>query len=94
MFIDIHTHLEQFKTVEIPGILNSAIENKVDLIITAGTTIESSQKSIELSKKHPILFAGIGIHPMDINEKLPKNFEEILNLDNLPRLRQVGWILN
>ena len=32
MFIDIHTHLEQFKTVEIPGILNSAIENKVDLI--------------------------------------------------------------
>ena len=96
MFIDIHTHLEQFKTVEIPGILNSAIENKVDLIITAGTTIESSQKSIELSKKHPILFAGIGIHPMDINEKLPKNFEEILsnlvneNKENVVCISEIG----
>tara|TARA_B100001750_G_scaffold228510_1_gene223034 strand:+ start:2053 stop:2817 length:765 start_codon:yes stop_codon:yes gene_type:complete len=79
MFIDIHTHVEQFEDLEIPEILHSATANKVDLIITAGTTIESSKRSIDLSKKHPILLAGIGIHPMDINEELPKNFEGILS---------------
>ena len=66
MLSDSHTHLDQYPPAEIPGILERAQRSEVGLIVCAGTTIASSIKCIELSQMYDALYAGVGIHPMEV----------------------------
>ena len=38
----------------------------VGFVVTAGTTERSSERAIELSRTFPSIFAGVGVHPMDL----------------------------
>ena len=40
----------------------------VGLVISAGTTLISTQRSLELAEIFPDFFSGVGIHPMNIEE--------------------------
>ena len=42
----------------------------VDFVITAGTTMTSSERAVELSKAFTNIFAGVGVHPADIESPL------------------------
>jgi TatD DNase family protein len=66
MLIDCHAHLDSFSDDEVSQILERARSAGVDMIISAGTTVESSARSIQLSSRFPALFSGVGIHPMDL----------------------------
>lgn len=66
MLIDIHTHIQQHDPSEVPGILQRAEEAGVSTIIAAGTTIEDSRKAIRLAEAYSNVFAGVGIHPSDL----------------------------
>lgn len=68
MFLDCHVHLEPFSDAEVGEILNRAERVGVRAVISAGTTIESSERSLQLSEKYDGVFSGVGIHPMDIRE--------------------------
>ena len=68
MFLDCHVHLDSFSDAEVGEILNRAERVGVRAVISAGTTIESSERSLELSGKYDGFFSGVGIHPMDIRE--------------------------
>ena len=70
MLVDCHVHLDPFDNDEVSRILRRAGEAGVGFVISAGTTVESSQRSIELSSLFTGLFSGVGIHPMDIREPL------------------------
>ncbi len=70
MLVDCHVHLDPFDNDEVSRILRRAEEAGVGFVISAGTTVESSQRSIELSSLFTGLFSGVGIHPMDIREPL------------------------
>ena len=70
---DAHTHLDQFDEVEIPEILSRMLEAQVGLVIVAGVTKESSAKCVDLSMQHPEVYAGIGIHPMDMTGPLDES---------------------
>lgn len=63
---DCHTHLDHFPLSEIPELLQRARDTGVGLIISAGTTLDSSKTCVELADSHPMLYAGVGIHPMDL----------------------------
>ena len=63
---DSHTHLDQYEPDEIPGILDRARSNGVAAIISAGVTVGSSQRCIDLAREHPgFVWAGVGVHPME-----------------------------
>ncbi len=64
--VDCHTHLDQYDPQELPDILQRAQEVGVQLIIAAGTTLASCQRILELCASHPMLYAGTGLHPMDL----------------------------
>jgi len=64
--VDCHTHLDQFNRQEIPDILRRAQAANVGLIIAAGTTLVSSRHVIDLCESQPMLYAGVGLHPMDL----------------------------
>ncbi|MBI2846876.1 MAG: TatD family hydrolase [Chloroflexi bacterium] len=66
MLCDCHTHLDQYETEELDGLIKRAKNTGVGLIITAGTTIDSSGAGIEIAGAYESVFAGVGIHPMDI----------------------------
>lgn len=68
MFIDCHVHLDPFSDAEVGEVLERAREVGVVAVISAGTTVESSLRSVRLSGMYPGFFSGVGIHPMDIQE--------------------------
>ena len=63
---DSHTHLNEYPKSEIPEILERAGEANVGPIICAGTTLTSSKVCIQLSQAYEMLYAGVGIHPMQV----------------------------
>ena len=78
MFLDCHVHLDPFADAEVGEILARAEEAGVRAVISAGTTVESTRRSVELSAKYDGLFAGVGIHPMDIREPFSDDTYQLL----------------
>ncbi len=64
--IDCHSHLDGFDDPEVGHILDRASEAGVGAVVTAGTTIESSQRAVRLAADHPGLLAAVGLHPQDL----------------------------
>lgn len=62
--VDVHCHLN-LKGYEddLEEVIKRAIEAGVEKIINTGTSIESSRKAVELSKKYDNLYAIVGVHP-------------------------------
>ena len=63
---DSHTHLDHYPTAEIPDILQRADQAQVGLIVCAGSNTPSSRACVKLSRNYDVLFAGVGIHPMEV----------------------------
>ena len=81
MLTDIHTHIQQHDPSEVPRMLERAEKTGVSTVIAAGTTIEDSLKAIQLAEPYPNIFAGVGIHPSDL--EAPISPEDIAALDTL-----------
>lgn len=67
---DAHTHLNQYPPEEISAVLERAREAGVGFIICAGTTLDSTQACIDLSDRHDMFYAGVGIHPMEAHHSV------------------------
>jgi TatD DNase family protein len=87
MFIDTHAHIHQHDASETADIVARALAANVGAIITAGTTVEDSTAAIELAKSHPSVFAGVGVHPTDLQHSLISN--ELANLSKLAKSPEV-----
>lgn len=68
MLIDCHVHLDSYTNKEVSEILGRGRDVGVAFVISAGTTLGSTRRSLELSQEFPDFFSGVGIHPMDIEE--------------------------
>ena len=66
LLVDTHTHLDSFSDAEVSSILARARGVGVGAVITAGTTESTSRRAVELTGKFPGMFAGVGVHPMDL----------------------------
>ncbi len=78
MYIDSHVHLDSFTDSEVGEILDRARDVGVQVVISAGTTIPSTERSLALSAKYNGFFSGVGIHPMDIREPFTDQTYETL----------------
>ena len=73
-FFDNHAHLDDERFNEDRDEIIVKIHNdEIDKFVSAGYSLESSKKSIELSKKHNFIYSTCGISPNDI----PQNEEEL-----------------
>ena len=66
MLADCHTHINHYPSIELDDIVGRALDAGVSAIIVAGTTVEGSEECVALAERHPALFAGVGIHPMQV----------------------------
>jgi len=73
-FFDNHAHLDDEKFDEDrEEIIEKIHKDEIDKFVSAGYSLESSKKSIELSKKYDFIYSTCGISPNDI----PQNEEEL-----------------
>ena len=70
LLVDCHVHLDTFTDEEVSEVMKRALTAGVGFVISAGTTERSSERAIELSRAFPSVFAGVGVHPMDIEARL------------------------
>src|SRR6516162_1625995 len=91
MLIDTHAHLDfpEFAT-DLEDVLGRAEENDVKRIVTIGTSIESSQRAIELAERYPAVYAVIGVHPSHVNEAQDDVITPLRELAKNPRVVAIG----
>ena len=70
LLVDCHVHLDPFTDEEVSGVMDRALSAGVGFVISAGTTERSSERAIALSRAFPSIFAGVGVHPMDLEGRL------------------------
>jgi TatD DNase family protein len=79
--IDTHAHLDADEFAgDLDTVIARAVEAGVNRIITAGTSVASSEKVIALAEKYPPVFAAVGIHPQEIAGVQKTNIRQIAQL--------------
>lgn len=93
MFVDTHCHLDmkEFKH-EIASVLSRARQTGVSKVINVGTDAESSKTAVDLARRYPEVYAGIGMHPDTSNELNIETREYFLALSNQPKVVAIGEI--
>lgn len=77
--IDTHAHLEfpQFDH-DREQLLSELAEREIG-VITIATSKESNNETDRLTKRHPLVWGTLGIHPTDINPKLVTDLPKLLD---------------
>ena len=93
MLIETHAHLDypDFAN-DFDDVLRRATEAGVTRIITIGTSVESSRRSVELAEKHSNVFAVIGVHPTYAHEAEEDLVTPLRELAKNPRVVAIGEI--
>jgi TatD DNase family protein len=87
MLIDTHAHLQlNDYNDDRELVIQRAIKNDVDAIITIGTDIVSSEEAFQLSQKFAVVYASVGIHP---NDSMKVNKEDISKIEDLAQKEKV-----
>ncbi len=89
--IDTHTHLfmKDFDT-DRDLILNSLNNRGIDAIISVGYDYTSSKTSVILSYSKHYIYASVGIHPHDSKDCNTLKIEELLKMDRVVALGEIG----
>lgn len=93
MFIDTHTHL-QFESYNDDRelVIQRAIKNDIDAMITIGTDLKSSGLALELSQKFAVVFASVGIHPNDCMNTSDADLNEVEKMAQTDKSIAIGEI--
>lgn len=93
MFIDTHCHLEDEKfTDDRAEVLERAKIAGVERIINFGSTLQSSIAVAELAKNFSELYAGVGIHPEEIDDFDEKTCARLAELAADKKVVAIGEI--
>ncbi len=89
--IDTHCHLtfDPF-TDQIEQVLRRSREAGVTSCITVGTTLEDSQKAIELAERHDNLYATVAVHPHEAKTVTDKTMAQLETLAQSEKVVAVG----
>lgn len=78
MLTDCHVHLASYDPREVSEIVRRAADSDVGFIISAGTTLESSQRCVELAQGYSSVYVGVGLHPLRLCGPLGEDTYESL----------------
>jgi len=89
--VETHAHLDypDFAN-DLDDVLRRAADAGITRIITIGTSVESSQRAIDLAEKYPAVYAAIGVHPTYVEEAEEDVFTPLRELAKNPRVVAIG----
>ncbi len=95
MIIDTHCHLDYFDNIESVNVINRALQNNVNKMITISTEIDKIDQIIGYTKQfNNIVFASLGQHPCNLDniditiDKLSNLLEK--NIDKIVGIGETG----
>lgn len=90
---DSHCHLDDEKFNEDrEDVISNIFSSNITKLISAGYSLESSNKALELTKKYPQIYTVSGISPNDIGENVENIQEEIDEIEILAKNEKVVGI--
>lgn len=93
MLFDTHAHLDDEKFDEDRDeVIKRCRQEGVDLILNAGSNIETSVKSIALSEKYEFIYGAVGVHPHDAGNMDEETAEVLAGLAANKKVRAIGEI--
>ena len=93
MLIDTHCHLDfkDFKD-DRDDVLKRARDSGVRFIINVGSSVEGTERSIQLAEENDFIYAAIGIHPHEADSVRPDDIKLFADFFNKPKVAAVGEI--
>ena len=93
MIFDTHAHYddEDFD-VDREALLSGMKAAGVSHIVNIGASLESTKRSLELSKQYDFIYAAVGVHPSDTKELNEETFAWLSKQCDLPKVVAVGEI--
>ncbi len=89
--VDTHAHLDDSRLKsDLDGVLQRARDAGVTQIIAIGTGVEDSESVAEMARSRRGVFAAVGIHPNDITECGPYDWDRIKALTKQPGVVAIG----
>src|SRR5205823_2885019 len=71
-------------------VIRRAREAGVESFLAVGTTLESSQRCLELARRYPFIRASAGIHPNHCAEAAADEWDRIIALTASPEIAAIG----
>lgn len=99
--LDAHCHMQFHKFEgDYDAVIKEAIKKGVTTIVNTGTSIDSSQKAVELAQRYDNLYAIVGIHPHHADKSdekyeglMPDDWlEQLENLAKQPKVIGIGEV--
>ena len=92
-FIDTHCHLTDEKfSADLVEVFECAKNFGVEKVINFGSTLIDSAEVVELSKKFSGMFAGVGVHPEEVQDWTKDSAEKIFELTKNEKVIAIGEI--
>ena len=90
MLIDSHAHLDmQDFDADRDLVIKRALQGGVARMVTIGTDLASSIKSVEIANQYPFIYATVGYHPHNAKEVTSGELEKLRVLASDPKV--VAW---
>lgn len=91
MLTDSHAHLDFPQYAGgIGAVLERAAAAGVTRVVTIGTTLESSRRSVEIAEQFPQVYAVVGIHPEYAHETDLADMEALREVARHPKVVAIG----
>ena len=94
MIFDTHAHYddEDFREDQ-DRLLTSFAANGIEKVVNVSASIESVDRSLELTEKYPYIYASVGVHPNEtapLNEEHIVRFREICKHEKVVAIGEIG----
>ena len=91
-WIDTHCHLHRAEfDVDRDAVIRRAVEAGALALLDPATDLASNRTVVELARKHPEVYAALGIHPHDAREVTDESLAELGAQRSRLRARLVDW---
>lgn len=93
MYIDTHAHYDDERYEgDLDELLGGLSKNGVELIINAGSNMESSLKGICLAEKYDFFYTAVGVHPHEADKMTEADIEKLRKKSSHPKVVAIGEI--
>lgn len=93
MIFETHAHYDDEAFDEDrESILNSLKDAGIEYVVNVGSSMETTKKTLELTKKFSFVYGAIGVHPSDTAELNEENLEWLRKAAKFPKVAAIGEI--
>ena len=91
--IDTHCHLDfpQFDA-DRDTVIRRCLDNGIEQIVNIGSSLEGSERSVEIAQKYECIYAAVGVHPHEADSFTDETLQRIKELTAQKKVVALGEI--